>query len=102
MKKIILVFLILFSLSMAIDPTAFIPADKKLHSLINYAKADFNETVLSMNKVESFVDMMVWGIAKEGVDVLCGGKFDWLDISANFTGWAFKQVVDILGLWKRR
>lgn len=97
MRKIL--FVLCFSLTLAIDPLFFIPHDKLLHGTFSYIKADYNETVLSMNAWESAVDIGLMGVAKEMVDVSFGGQFDCLDIAANYTGWIVKQGVKLFGMF---
>lgn len=81
------------TMSFCINPIAFIPTDKTLHGTFAYAKTDWLETKLELEWWQSALAVGAIGIAKEFVDVVFGGKFDWNDIGADFVGYGAYRLV---------
>lgn len=94
MKKLLIAIMIM-SMGFGIDPLLLLGVqnDKGLHAAFSYAETDFLETKLEKDPIESWFWLNVIGVAKESLDVVCGGKFDWNDIGANNVGYLGYRLV---------
>lgn len=69
--------------------------DKQIHALMSYVCTDIMQSEWEWEWWQSYLAIEAIGIAKEYIDTLTGGKWDYTDQRANRLGWLTYNIIHL-------